>query len=206
MYTKTFDRNGTTVSYAELVSPRQLRDLAKAHGMTGAEARRIAQDGWGLHSMASKEMLDAIADGQTRTEMQLMALRQVEGNFGILVYQVDEHQYRFVLPLSESTSRELLSTLARQNITITWHPVEGGATRKTRHQLPSERVSPVIDLCQEELATSVEVTARMLSTALASLTSREYVPSLIDGVGVKAVYVAIVYEKDSLEVIADSLV
>ena len=206
MYTKTFDRDGTTVSFAELISPRQLRYLAKAHGMTGAEARRFAQDGAGLNCMAPKEMLDAIVDGQRRTEMQLMLLRQVEGNFGILVYQVDQHQYRFVLPLSESTSRELLSTLARQNITITWHPFGEGATRKTRHQLPSERVSPVIDLCQEELATSVEVTARMLSTALASLTCREYVPSLIDGVGVKAVYVAVVYEQDRLEVIADSFV
>jgi hypothetical protein len=206
MYTKTFDRNGATVSFAEFISARQLQDLAKARGMSGPKARRFAQDDWGLHGMAAREMLDAIADGRTRTAMQLMALRQMEGNFGILALQFDQYQYRFVLPLYEPTSRVLLSTLARQDITIAWHPVGEGATRKTRHRLPSEGVSPVLDLCQEELVNSAELTARMLPTALASLTSREFVPSLIDGVGVKAVYVAIVYEQDHLDVIADSFV
>jgi hypothetical protein len=206
MYTETFESNGATVSIAELVSPHHLRALARAKGMTGPQARRLAQGGWELRGMTSEGMLDAIATTQTQTAMQLMPFRTVEGDYGVLVYQVGHHQYRFVLPLYESASRELLSALAQKGITITWHPVDGGAPRTTKHQLSSESVLPVINLHQRELANRVEDMATMLATALEPLTSRGFIPNLIDGVSVKAVYVAIVYELDRLGAIENSLV
>jgi hypothetical protein len=202
MHTKTFEHNGATVSFAELVSPRQLRDLAKKNGMTGPEARRFAQQDWGLHGLTSKEMLDALAGGHTRTEAQLLTLRGVAGNYGILVFQAGQHQYRFVLPLHSTVSRELLNALTKQTITITWHEADTGDTRKTRHQLSPEQVTPVADSCQEDVAYSEEEGARMLAAALESLTSKEFVPSLIDDIGVKAVFVSILYEPHGSEVIA----
>lgn len=207
MYTKTFHRDGTTFSFAEFTSPRHLRELAKARRMTGVESRRFAQDRWGLQTMVSEAMLDAIAHVQTRTEMQLMPLRLPEGSFGILACQAEHYQYRFVLPLYEPGSRELLGLLSRQGFTITWHADRGDRTeRKTRHQLPAEHVSPVLDLCHDDLADDAGLTTKLLPTVLASLNSRDFVPSLIDGVEVKAVHVAIVYERAQHEAIADSLV
>ncbi|WP_207000770.1 hypothetical protein [Trinickia mobilis] len=207
MSAKTFEHNGTTVSLAELVSPRQLKDFAEAHGMGGADARRFAQEDWTLHSITSQEMLDAIAATQTQAEMQLMPLRGVTNNFGVMVHQVGHHQYRFALPLCDSAGQELVSTLVQTKaITITWHAVRGGSTQKTKHQLPSESLLALVEICQRELTNSAGLEAKTLATALDSLTAKEFIPSLIDGVSVKAVYVAMVYERDQFEVIADSFV
>ncbi|WP_278497185.1 hypothetical protein [Paraburkholderia fungorum] len=160
-----------------------------------------------MHTNASEAMLDAIGDAQTRRGMQLMPLRQPEGSFGILAYQAEQLQHRFVLPLHEPGSRELLTLMARQAFTITWHAGQGSAERKTQHQpLPLDRVSPLLDLCPDDPAEGDGLIRKLLPTALASLSSRDFVPSLIDGVDVKAVHVAIVYESAQHEAITDSLV
>ncbi|MBO7825944.1 hypothetical protein [Burkholderia pseudomallei] len=143
-------------------------------------------------------MLDAIATNQAQAVIELMPFRTVEEDFGVLVYQVGHHQYRFVLPLCESASRDLLSALAHKGIAITWHPVGRGDRRTTKLQLPSEKILPVVNLPMREPVNSEEATVAYWKKALEPLTSREFIPNLIDGGKVKSIYVAIVYEHNLL--------
>lgn len=188
---ETYTLNDSRVSKALILTPNDLRSIAKGCGLSDAQAQRLSA-GCGLYSETSQQVYSKlIAPDCLEAGFRMLAIEgPAGGSYVIVVYQIGEHQHRFLLPIYEPSVKKLLSTLHQGPLT-TLVGIKGTPDlARLRNEIQQDNAVPLQVLSQLDPVCPPEDARNETLLALQALSYREAVPGLL-GRSVETIHIGV---------------
>lgn len=188
---ETYTLNDSTVSNAHILTPTDLRAIAKGCGLSDEQAQRLST-GCGLYSETSQQVYSKlIAQGCSEAGFRMLAIEgPAGGSYVIVVYQIDGHQHRFLLPIYEPDVKKLLSTLHQGPLTSLVGIKGKPDLARLRNDIQQDNVEPLQVLSQLDPVCPPEDAVNETLLALQALSYREAVPGL-QGRSVETIHIGV---------------
>lgn len=195
MSIKPEELNGAKISMARILTPGEMRGIARQNGISGREARR-SRLGWIVVSDTSPRIIEALEQSTGPAGIRLTAfVGAAGGNYALITYQAGSGQHRFLMPLYEPCVRGMLMSLERQSLVSMLGRDDLRSMKSLTQNLPWHSITPMIAMCQTERIHDVETALSEIALALNAITPCAAIPG-INGVAVDSVHVGVVMPEE----------